>query len=179
MSRLSSIDNLVKGAGKIAEKRIRKQLNIIRTKGGDPSTKRMTTSGDLSKSLKSEVTNAGGNRITVVVTTEHKYGLFLDRGINDVPFSKGSGEGGKPGSAYIRGLAAWAAKKFYKGDYKKGLKAAFRIAATQKQKNKAPMNLGWVQEIVRQLDNELVEYMRSQVMMAVNIDAHRALHRII
>lgn len=179
MSRLSNIDSLVKGAGKIAEKKIRKQLNIIRTKGGNPNTKRMTTSGDLSSSLKSEVTNAGSSRMTVVVTTEHKYGLFLDRGINDIPFSKGSGEGAKPGSAYIRGLAAWAAKKFYRGDYKQGLKAAFRIANTQKKNMKAPMNLGWVQEIVRELDKELVEYMRSQVMMAINIDAHKALHKTI
>jgi hypothetical protein len=179
MSRLSNIETLVKGAGKIAEKKLRKQLNIIRTKGDSPNRKRMTTSGDLSSSLKSEVVNSGGNRMTVVVTTEHKYGLFLDRGISDVPYSKGSGEGSKPGSAYIKGLASWAAKKFYGGDYKKGLKAAFRIAAKQKKEMKAPMNLGWVQEIVRELDNELVEYMRSQIMMAITIDVHKALHKTI
>jgi len=41
------------------------------------------------------------------------------------------------------------------------------------------MNLGWVQEIVRELDNELVEYMRSQIMMAITIDVHKALHKTI
>jgi hypothetical protein len=184
MSRISNIAAVIKGAGDFAEKALRKQLSIVRA----GSTKRMSTFLTLSKSLKSEVVDRG-NRITVVVTSPHKYAktVLEDGGVKvDVPFSPGSGLGAENPSEYITGLALWAAQKFYGGNYQAGLKAAFRIARKQKGLTKTtytntgnPANPGWISEIKNDLDKNLVNYMRSNVMTAIKIDARSVLHRTI
>ena len=181
MARLSNILSVVKGAGKIAEKKIRKQLTIVRP----GSERRMSTFLALSKSLKSQVVGAG-NRITLVVTSEHRYGAILDKGTPEhrIPYSPGSGVGANPGSKYIKNLALWAAKKFYGGNYKLGLKAAFRIARKQKGITKqtytntgSPANPGWIESIKKDLDDSVSEYMRLNVMIAIQKDSHRILNR--
>ena len=170
MGSLSNILRLVRRAGEEAEKMAKKQLSVRRKGNRFP----MNTYGLLSDSIEFKLKAKG--HLANLTLESFEEGLLLNDGIIDVPYSKGSGA---KTSQYIHGLAVWAAKKFYGGNYKQGLKAAFRIANTQKKNMKAPMNLGWVQEIVRELDKELVEYMRSQVMMAINIDAHKALHKTI
>ena len=181
MGAISRIEKTLQTAGNIAEKKLRNQLKIVRA----GNEKRMSTTHQLSKSLKSEFVETGGGRMTLVVTTTHGYGKILDDGFNPlkVPFTPGTKAGD---SAYIDGLARWAAKKFYGGNYKKGLKAAFRIARTQKgivseggNYEGAPKAPGWVKEIIKDIDKELVEYMTQNVMIAIQKDAHRILHRTI
>ena len=78
MGAISRIETTIKRAGHIAEKKIRNQLKIVRP----GNSKRMSTTHQLSKSLKSEFVDAGGGRMTLVVTTPHRYGKILDDGFN-------------------------------------------------------------------------------------------------
>jgi hypothetical protein len=180
MGAISRIETTIKRAGHIAEKKLRNQLKIVRP----GNTKRMSTTHQLSRSLKSEFVETGGGRMTLVVTTPHKYAKILDDGYNalKVPYSPGTKAGE---SDYITGLAQWAAKKFYGGNLKKGLKAAFKIARTQKgiaasgNYDGAPAAPGWVKEIIKDIDKELVEYLTQNVMIAIQKDAHRILNRTI
>ena len=180
MGAISRIETTIKRAGHIAEKKIRNQLKIVRP----GNSKRMSSTHQLSKSLKSEFVDAGGGRMTLVVTTPHRYGKILDDGFNSlkVPYTPGTKAGE---SEYITGLAQWAARKFYGGDLKKGLKAAFRIAKTQKgiagsgNYEGAPKAPGYIKEIKKDIDKETVEYLKKNVMIAIQKDAHRILNRTI
>ena len=91
MGAISRIETTIKRAGHIAEKKIRNQLKIVRP----GNSKRMSTTHELSKSLKSEFVDAGGGRMTLVVTTPHKYAKILDDGFNPlkVPYTPGTNAG--------------------------------------------------------------------------------------
>lgn len=178
MGAISRIESTIKKAGIKAEKRIRRQLNIVRV----GNTRRMNTYGMLSKTIQNSFNDVNGR--TTIVVTSAKYGRILDKGVDPlkVPYSVGTKAGE---SEYITGLALWAAKKFYRGDYKMGLKAAFRIAKTQKgiaEKSKyegSPKAPGWIEEIIKDLDKELVEFLHNNIGIAIAKDAHRILNRTI
>ncbi|QDP64955.1 MAG: hypothetical protein Unbinned1473contig1002_45 [Prokaryotic dsDNA virus sp.] len=180
MGAISRIERTIKNAGAIAEKKIRNQLKIVRP----GNAKRMSTTHELSRSLKSEIAGGRDGRVTLVVTTPNKYGKILDDGVNPlkVPYSVGTKAGH---SDYIEGLARWAAKKFHGGNLKKGLKTAFKIARTQKgiaesgSYEGSPKSPGYIKEIKKDIDKELVEYFTRNVMMAIQKDAHRILNRTI
>ena len=180
MGAISRIETTIKRAGHIAEKKIRNQLKIVRP----GNSKRMSTTHELSKSLKSEFVDAGGGRMTLVVTTPHKYAKILDDGFNPlkVPYTPGT-KAGK--NDYITGLAQWAQIKF-KLNKKQALQAAFKIARTQKgivseggNYEGAPKAPGWVKEIIKDIDKELVEYLHNNIGIAIQKDAHRILNRTI
>ena len=171
MGAISRIERTIKNAGAIAEKKIRNQLKIVRP----GNAKRMSTTHELSRSLKSEIAGGRDGRVTLVVTTPNKYGKILDDGVNPlkVPYSVGTKAGH---SDYIEGLA---------GNLKKGLKTAFKIARTQKgiaesgSYEGSPKSPGYIKEIKKDIDKELVEYFTRNVMMAIQKDAHRILNRTI
>tara|TARA_B100001094_G_C18145323_1_gene780338 strand:+ start:912 stop:1454 length:543 start_codon:yes stop_codon:yes gene_type:complete len=180
MGAISRIETTLKKAGHVAEKKIRNQLKIIRP----GNSKRMSTTHQLSQSLKSEFVGTGGGRMTLVVTSPHKYGKILDDGFNPlkVPYTPGT-KAGK--NEYITELAKWAAKKFHNGDIRQGLKTAFKIARTQKGiastgiYEGAPKAPGWIKEIKNDIDKELVEYLHNNIGIAIAKDAHRILNRTI
>tara|TARA_B110000285_G_scaffold224908_1_gene282388 strand:+ start:5534 stop:6067 length:534 start_codon:yes stop_codon:yes gene_type:complete len=175
MGSLSNILRLVRRAGEQAEKMAKKQLSIRRKGNRFP----MNTYGLLSDSIEFKLKTKG--HLANLTLESFEEGLLLNDGIIDVPYTKGSGA---KTSQYIHGLAVWAAKKFYGGNYKQGLRAAFRIAKTQKTNlganssfAQAPANPGWMDEIRDKIDRELNEILTIDTMIAVNLDVMSALNK--
>lgn len=167
MSRLTNIMRLVRNSGEAAERIAKKRLTI-RRKGNLP----MNTFGLLSDSIKFQLEVVLGMANLSLVSFEE--GLKLNDGFDDIPF-RGKGAGSKD-SQYIQQLAVWAAKKFYGGNYKKGLKAAFAIAIKQKNERKAPKNPGWVDEIREDIDKEVNNILTRDTAQAITAQAMASLN---
>jgi|TARA_R110002074_G_scaffold1973_3_gene11879 hypothetical protein len=174
MARLDNIESVIKNVGVAAERVLRKQLSIVR--GG--SGKRMNSkTKSLSKSLKSKIVKLGSSILLVV--EGNKYGRILDKGFNNIPYTRGSKQGKKPGSSYIKGLARWAAKKYTGGDYKKALQMAFAIANKQKNEASAPANPGWIENVRGMIDNDVSSAFSEKINNAIEIDTMKILNRTI
>ena len=144
----------------------------------------MNTFGVLSKSLK------GGTSEGIISSIEiqsEDYGLYLDKGIPDVPYSPGSGE--KKPSAYIgdetKGLMRWVTKKFGVTGLR-AKKIAFMIAKSQKRgigvgtvSTSAPSNPGWVHDIKDELDKKVKQKLHDYTFVAIQEDVFRILNRTI
>lgn len=168
---ITNIQMLLNRSGAIAKRVAKKQLSKSRN-GMLP----MDTWGTLSESLEFKIQVEG--MIAKLTLEGADYGVILDKGINKknkIPYSRGSGN--KKPSAYIHGLALWATKKFYSGDYNKGLKAAFAIANKQKQDSKAPANKGWIEEVKNKIDNKIDIALATDTMRAINMDVESILNR--
>jgi len=168
---ITNIQMLLNRSGMIAKRVAKKQLAKSRN-GMLP----MDTWGTLSESLEFKIKVEG--MIALLTLEGVDYGFILDKGIkkrNKIPYTRGS-QSKKP-SAYIHGLALWAAKKFYSGNYKAGLRAAFAIANKQKQDSSAPSNKGWVEEVKNKIDNKINTALATDTIRAINMDVESMLNR--
>ena len=173
---ITNILRLIQRSGIIAEKTAKKQLKKFRSsEGGKQSA--MNSSGELSESIKFKLEVEG---MMAKLTLESlDYGKILDDGFTKIPFTPPTSKkaGSKKRSVYIHNLALWAARKFYGGNYKAGLKAAFAIAHKQKKESKAPANPGWIKEIKDDLDAKLHAQMSLDTMAAVTMDVESILNK--
>ena len=158
---ITNIQKLLDRSGMIAKRVAKKQLS--KSRGGMSP---MNTWGTLGESLEFKIKVEG--MIALLTLEGADYGSILDKGTNKIPYTRGSGS--KKPSAYIHGLALWATKKFYSGDYEAGLRAAFAIANKQKKDAAAPSNKGWIEEIKDELDNKIDIRLASDTMTAINMD---------
>lgn len=161
---ITNIQKLLDRSGMIAKRVAKKQLS--KSRGGMLP---MNTWGTLGESLEFKIKVEG--MIALLTLEGADYGSILDKGIDKkgkIPYTRGSGS--KKPSAYIHGLALWATKKFYSGDYKAGLKAAFAIANKQKKDATAPANKGWIEEVKDELDNKINMALATDTITAINMD---------
>jgi len=164
---LEAIPSIINAVSERVIEKLRRQLALSR-KGNEP----MNTTNRLSNSLKA--IGEPGLLCDIEIEGED-YGAVLDKGISNIPFSwtyTGSGAGN---SEYIKGLARWAAIKFYGGNYKKGLQAAFRIAKTQKVDASAPSKPGWVKEIKNDLNKEVGQDLHNTVFATIELDINTSI----
>tara|TARA_R100000541_G_scaffold42454_2_gene49768 strand:- start:495 stop:1001 length:507 start_codon:yes stop_codon:yes gene_type:complete len=137
---LGSVKILNNLAAEAVIKRLKTQLSTPRPGSAKP----MNNWKSLSKSLEFK----GGEAWFSEVRIEgNDYGMYLNEGINNIPFTRGSGVAH---SAYIGMLQIWAVKKFGV-NMAKAKQIAFAVATNQQKKSSSPDNPGWVNEI----DNEL------------------------
>jgi len=168
MSRLTNILRIVQRAGNAAERIAKKRL-AVRRKGNAP----MNTFGLLSDSITFKL-KANGH-LAQLTLESFEEGLALNDGFGkNIPYTRGSGA--KKPSMYIHSLAIWAAKKFYAGNYKAGLRAAFAIANKQKQEKTAPKHPGWMDEIREKIDKEINAILSLDTMTAVHADVMKKLN---
>ena len=136
----------------------------------------MNTWENLSNSLKPE---GGEGYFSEVRIEGPKYGDDLNKGIPDVPFSRGSG--GSP-SAYINALQFWAIKKFGVNPVR-AKQLAFAIANTQKSSlgssssfSQAPANPGWVDNIEQELSKIIDEEYAKNTYFVIEREVNRILN---
>lgn len=161
MGRLSNILKLVQRSGQAAERIAKKRLTV-RRKGNSP----MNTFGLLSDSITFHIKENNG--LANLTLESFEEGLILNDGYTDVPFRGKAGN--YTDSQYITQLAIWAAKKFYGGNYKKGLKAAFAIAKTQKANNSGVKHPGWMDEVKEKIDDKINEILTQDTILAIQAD---------
>jgi hypothetical protein len=175
---ITNILRLVQRSGRTAERVAKKQLSKRRKNPtGSGKNLPMNTFGILSDSISFKLKIEGMMALLTLESADE--GLLLDKGFTDIPFTppKSKKAGSKKRSFYIHSLAIWAARKFYGGNYKAGLKAAFAIAHKQKADGAAPANPGWIKEIKDDLDKELNVQMALDTMTAINLDIESILNR--
>ena len=158
-------------AGRKAIRLFKKQINRKR-----PGSKfKMQTSGTLRQSLKVK-NDADDLEITSIF-----YGDWLNKGqeFSTVFNFTGRGNGKQSPNPYISGLVKWlGAKKGLQG--KAALKAAFAIARSKINKGeKTPKNLGWVDEIKKDVDQEVSKVIGSRTKMVASKEIHKILNRTI
>ena len=177
MAVMTNILRLVQRSGRIAKSIAKKQLSKSRSNPTGGKSAPMNTTGSLSESIDFKLKVQGMMALLTLESADE--GLLLDKGFTNIPFTppKSKKSGSKKRSAYIHNLAIWAARKFYGGDYKAGLKAAFAIAHKQKADNAAPANPGWIKEIKDDLDKEIHTALSMDTIMAVNLDIESILNR--
>jgi hypothetical protein len=166
-----AINNIMNEAVKGVIEKLQKQLMIKRS-GMSP----MNTTGTLKESIKAVV--EPGFLSEVEITSED-YGLYLNKGIPNVPYTRGSGGGH---SQYILGLKKWCMIKFGLSS-KKALQMAFAVANTQKKSlggnasfTQAPANPGWVDDIKNELDREAGNSIHNTLFAAIQLDVYTTLN---
>ncbi len=170
---LSDIKTINDLTAKAVIERLKIQLSIVRS-GSDNA---INTWGKLSDSLNPE---GGEGYFSEVRIEGNDYGAYLNKGIPDVPFSRGSGFGSP--SAYINALQFWAIKKFGVSAVR-ARQLAFAIANTQKSSlggsssfSQAPANPGWVDNIEQELSKIIDEEYTKNTYFVVERETNRILN---
>jgi hypothetical protein len=145
--------------------RLQNQLSAVRP----GSTKPMNNWKALSNSLKPE---GGEGYFSEVMIKGNDYGIYLNEGISDVPFERGSGASH---SAYIGMLQIWAVKKFGVSMVR-AKQLAFAIASTQKKSNQAPDNKGWVDDIEQELSKIISEEYIKNIFFIIEPEVNKILN---
>ena len=135
---LGSVKILNNLAADAVIERLKTQLSTVRP--GSRYNKPMNNSEKLSKSLEFK---GGEGWISEVRVEGNDYGAYLNEGINDIPFTRGSGVSH---SSYIGMLQLWAVKKFGV-NMVKAKQIAFAVATKQQKRASSPDNPGRVDEI--------------------------------
>ena len=166
-----AIHNIIDEAAKSVIEKLKTQL-MIKRGGMSP----MNTTGVLRQSIKAV---AEPGFLSEVEIKSEDYGLYLDKGVIDVPYTRGSGGGS---SRYILGLQKWAMIKFGLSS-KKAMQMAFAVANTQKKSlggnaafTQSPANPGWVDDIKNDLDKEASKSIHNTVFAAIQLDVYTTLN---
>ena len=139
---LGSVKILNNLAADAVIERLKTQLSTPRP--GSKYNRPMNNWKALSESLNFQ---GGEGWVSEVRVEGNDYGAYLNEGINDIPFTRGSGVSH---SSYIGMLQLWAVKKFGV-NMAKAKQIAFAVATNQEAKSKSPDNPGWVDEINNEL----------------------------
>ena len=153
----------------IASNRIKEMFNaqLSRTRPG--SEMPINSSGGLKSSMRTELGNSGGFKSIELLGNE--YGLDLNKPTTTK--FQFSGAGPNPGSPYIHGLVKWLGDK--KGLYgRAALSQAFKIARTNA--GTSPKNANWINEIKKQVDDEIFDLFRTSTKSSVQADVKRVLN---
>jgi len=144
--------------------------DAIRTKRGG-SEFSMSTTGALERSIKSFVRDSNG--FQTIILEGLWYGKLLNTTF-PAPINLQSKAGSNPGSPYIEGLTMWLMNKKGMG-YKRAKKTAFAIANTKAGSNSkfggtstTPSNPGWIDEVKKNLDEEINEIIVLRTTQTVN-----------
>ena len=164
---INQLHTVLNNVTKVIIRKLQQQLTINRGSGMP-----MNTTEILSKSIKAS--GDFGTMAEVEIVSE-EYGVYLDKGIGNIPYTQGSGE---KTSNYILGLKKWAMVKFGMSP-KKALQMAFMVAKTQKNRGSAPAKPGWIEEIKDELDRKVDQTLHSQVFTAIQMDVNIILNRVI
>jgi hypothetical protein len=155
---MSSIINI---AANIIKQRFTSQLSITRPGSKMP----INSTNSLRDSMRTEVSNSG------IKLIGNKYGSDLNSPTT-TRFSF-SGAGANPGSNYIHGLVRWLGEK--KGIYgRDALTQAFKIARTNA--GTSPQNANWINEIKKQVDDEILNLFETSTKSSVQADVKRVLN---
>ena len=147
--------------------RLKVQLSSVRP--GSKRGKPMNNWKALSESLKPE---GGEGYFSEIRIEGADYGMYLNEGINNVPFFPGSGASH---SSYIGMLQLWAVKKFGV-NMVRAKQLAFAIAHSQKQKGSSPDNPGWVDEIEQELSKIIAEEYTKNTYFVIEREVNRILN---
>lgn len=145
--------------------RLKLQLSTVRP----GSTRPMNNWKSLSESLESE---GGEGYFSEVNIKGNDYGMYLNEGINNIPFTRGSGVSH---SSYIGMLQLWAVKKFGV-NMVRAKQIAFAVASSQEKKGSSPDNPGWVDEIDNQLSKIINKEMAKNTFFMIESEVNRVLN---
>tara|TARA_R110002096_G_scaffold30872_3_gene91644 strand:+ start:407 stop:922 length:516 start_codon:yes stop_codon:yes gene_type:complete len=148
-------------------KRLKSQLSSVRP--GSKRGKPMNNWESLSNSLNPE---GGEGYFSEVIIKGNDYGVYLDEGIDNVPFERGSGASH---SAYITALQFWAVKKFGV-NMVRAKQLAFAIASTQKKSNQAPDDKGWIDEVQSELERIIFEEYSKNTYFVIEREVNQILN---
>jgi hypothetical protein len=146
-------------------KKLQNQLSSVRPGSKNP----INNWKALSNSLNPE---GGEGYFSEVMIKGNDYGVYLNEGIDNVPFTRGSGDSH---SAYITALQFWAVKKFGV-NMVRAKQLAFAIASTQKKSNQAPDNTGWVDEVQSELERIIFEEYSKNTYFVIEREVNKILN---
>lgn len=162
LGQIKILNNLTAEA--VIEK-LQNQLSSVRPGSAKP----MNNWRALSNSLKPE---GGEGYFSEVMIKGNDYGVYLDEGIDKVPFTRGSGASH---NAYITALQFWAVKKFGV-NMVRAKQLAFAIASTQKKSNQAPDNKGWIDEVQSELERIIFEEYTKNTYFVIEYEVNKILN---